>query len=344
MILDLIAEAQAAGARLAPCCGVLGLDPRTVQRWRAQDVGDDGRHGPKTDPPNKLSDAERRRVLDVANSDEFRDMSPNQIVPTLADRGEYIASESSFYRVLREADQLEHRGRTKPPVSHPPREHCATGPNQVLSWDITYLRSPVVGMFFYLYLFIDVWSRKIVGLRVEHVEDGDLASELLVEICRRDDLDPDGLVVHQDNGGPMKGATLKATMERLGILASYSRPHVSDDNPFSEALFRTLKYRPHFPRKPFESLEAARTWVADFVAWYNEVHLHSAIGFVTPAARHDGHAHEILEARHDVYELARRRNPKRWARHTRNWKAPHEVFLNPSQETRLQLAATKEAA
>ncbi len=343
-ILELIAEAQAAGARLAPCCDVLELDLRTIQRWRAQGVGDDGRHGPKTTPPNKLSEAERRRVLEVANSDEFRDMSPKQIVPTLADRSTYIASESSFYRVLREADQLEHRGRTKAPVSRPPREHCATGPNQVLSWDITYLRSPVAGMFFYLYLFVDVWSRKIVGFRVEHVEDGELASELLLEICRCNALDSDGLVVHQDNGGPMKGATLKATMERLGILASYSRPHVSDDNPFSESLFRTLKYRPHFPRKPFESLEAARTWVEDFVAWYNEVHLHSAIGFVTPAARHGGHADEILEARRDVYELARRRNPQRWAHHTRDWKAPQQVFLNPSPETRLRLASNEAAA
>jgi len=337
MILGWIDEARAAGARLAPCCRELDLDPRTVQRWRAQDVGDDRRHGPKTAPNNRLSDAERKRVLDIANSPAYRDKSPNQIVPLLADGGTYVASESTFYRVLREEEQLAHRGRSKPPVSQPPQEHWATGPDQVYSWDITYLKAPVAGMFFYLYLYLDVWSRKIVGFRVAVVEDGKIASALLEDVCTAAGVHPSELVIHQDNGSPMKGATFKATMDRLGVTASFSRPRVSDDNPFSEALFRTMKYVPEYPKKPFGSLEEAIAWVTAFVAWYNHEHLHSGIGYVTPADRHAGRADEILAHRREIYEAAKRRNPERWSGATRNWKADDVVFLNPTKETRSEM-------
>lgn len=335
-MLGLIEEAQDSGARIRACCEVLGLDTRTVQRWRAQDIGDDRRHGPKSPPSNKLSTAERKKLLKIANSSEFRDKSPSQIVPTLADRDTYIASESTFYRTLRAEGQQNHRGRSKPPTAKRPNEHRATGPNQVWSWDITYLRAPVLGMYFYLYLFVDVWSRKIVAHAVHESEDTDLASELFEDVIHAEQLDGVELVLHQDNGSPMKGATLKATIERLGVIPSYSRPHVSDDNPFSEALFRTLKYRPHYPRKPFESLEAARQWVEDFVAWYNHEHLHSAIGFVTPADRHDGTADAILAKRKMVYDKARERHPERWVGKTRAWDAPKEVVLNPAKETRIE--------
>lgn len=337
MILGWLDEAQAAGARLAPACQALDLDPRTIQRWRARGGGDDRRHGPKTVPHNKLSAAERQKVLEVANSREFRDLSPKQIVPKLADQGRYVASESTFYRILREEAQLTHRGRAKAPTSRPPAERKATGPGQVWSWDITYLRSSVTGMFFYLYLFIDVWSRKIVAYDVHEEESTDLASELLEQGLAREDIATVDLVLHSDNGSPMKGATIKATMERLGVIASYSRPHVSDDNPFSESLFRTLKYRPDYPRKPFESRDEARAWTEGFVAWYHHEHLHSAIGFVTPLDRHEGRADAILEARTDVYEAAIRCHPERWASgRTRAWKAPQEVLLNPTEDTRLK--------
>lgn len=158
-----------------------------------------------------------------------------------------------------------------------------TGPNQVWSWDITYLPGPIRGTFFYLYLFVDVWSRKIVGAEVFGEECNAKASQLLRRICREKGLDPENLVLHSDNGGPMKGATMKATLEQLGVVASLSRPRVSNDNAFSEALFRTLKYRPGYPEGPFESLAHARLWVRSFVGWYNHEHLHSGIGFVTPS-------------------------------------------------------------
>ena len=345
MILEWIDEAQRDGARLKPACEVVGLSPSTIQRWRAQGVGDDGRHGPKTTPANKLSRRERAEVLEVANSPEFRDLSPKQIVPRLADQGRYIASESTFYRVLREEKQLAHRGRAKPPVKRAPSERVATGPGQVWSWDITYLKASVLGTFFYLYLFVDVWSRKIVAAEVQPFECTDLASSMLTRAVEREGVGADELWLHSDNGGPMKGATIKATMERLGVLASYSRPHVSDDNPFSEALFRTFKYRPNYPSRPFESLEEAQAWVDAFVAWYNHEHLHSSIGMVTPAQRHDGSDAAIREARRAVTADAVLRHPERWGGRTpRAWGAPSVVALNPTPDTRLRLQEERRAA
>ena len=283
MIRTLVAEAVSAGARRSKACQLLGISVRTLERWG--DEREDGRHGPKTAPGNKLSAAERQRILDVATSPEFRDESPKQIVPTLADRGIYIGSESTIYRTLHAANLQHRRGPARPP-RHRPREYIAERPWQVASWDITYLKSHVRGEFFYLYLVVDVWSRKILGWDVHAVESTELASSLLQRI--RDEVghevDLAGWVLHADNGGPIKGATMLATMQRLGVVPSFSRPNVSNDNPFSESLFRTMKYVPEYPRSGFASLEAARTWVAAFVQWYNFEHMHSGIGFVAPAA------------------------------------------------------------
>jgi transposase InsO family protein len=332
-VLALIDEAQKAGARLCRCCDVVGLDVRTIQRWRVQGIGEDKRQGPKMKPHNALSEHERKKVLSVCQSPEFRDSSPKQIVPKMADRGTFIASESTFYRVLKDADQQHHRGRSKPPTKTRPKEYCATGPNQVWSWDITYLRSPIRGLYFYLYLVVDVWSRKIVAHTVHERECSELASSLFKETLTKENLQGPSLVVHQDNGSPMKGATLKATLEKLGVIASYSRPSVSNDNAFSESLFRTMKYRPAYPSKPFATIEDARRWVEDFVHWYNNEHFHSAIGFVTPTDRHNGNMLSILAKRKAVYQQARRRNPQRWSRTIRKWDSPKDVYLNPAPST-----------
>lgn len=187
-------------------------------------------------------------------------------------------------------------------------------------------------MFFYLYLFLDVWSRKIVGWVVLDEESNDAAALLFRQICACERLDPAGLVLHSDNGGPMKGATMLATLQKLGVVPSFSRPSVSDDNAFVEALFRTAKYRPGYPSEPFESLEAARAWVSTFVTWYNEEHQHSAIRFVTPVDRHTGLDVEILVHRHEVYVRARARHPERWSGSTRNWTPIDTVTLNPRRE------------
>lgn len=332
-MLKLINEAQRSGARLEKACEILGLGIRTVQRWRRQDGGEDGRRGPRSEPANKLSAAEREKILETLNSPEYCDLPPSQVVPLLADEGRYLASEATMYRILREEQQLAHREASRPRAHQRPREHRATGPNQVWSWDITYLRGPVRGTFFYLYLFVDVWSRKIVGAEVYEEECNEKAARLFRKICRDEGLDPDKLVLHSDNGGPMKGSTMQATLEQLGVIPSLSRPRVSNDNPFSESLFRTLKFRPGYPEGPFESLGEARLWIRSFLGWYNKEHLHSGIGFVTPESRHSGRDRRILEKRRVVYQQACRDRPERFAGGIRQWKRPETVYLNPEQES-----------
>jgi transposase InsO family protein len=270
--------------------------------------------------------------LEIVNEPKHRDLSVKQIVPRLADEGIYVASESTMYRILREEKQLRHRGSAKPRTSCPPKALTATGPGQVWSWDITYLRSPIRGLFFYLYIVIDVWSRKIVGAAVHTSEGSAEAAELLRSAYAVEGVRPQVLHLHSDNGSPMKGATLLGTLQSLGVVPSFSRPRVSDDNPYSEALFRTLKYRPEYPKGAFASIESARAWVVRFVAWYNEEHLHSGIRFVTPGQRHRGDDLALLVKRQEVYEAARSQNPERWTGKTRNWKADCVVTLNPERE------------
>jgi transposase len=329
-MLELLDEAVASGARLSAACKLVGLSVRSVERWRAQDGGEDRRAGPIQPPSHKLTQHERQQVLTLANSPEFRDKSPRQIVPTLADRGHYVASESTFYRVLHEEDMMQHREHSRPRRSNKPKEHVARAPNKVWCWDITYLRASVRGTFYYLYLIVDIYSRKIVGWLVASEECMKIAATLFECSAGEQGVRPGDLVLHADNGGPMKGSTMLATLHKLGVLASFSRPRVSDDNPFAEALFRTLKYRPGYPRKPFESLEAAQAWVAGFVAWYNTEHLHSGIRYVTPDTRHAGRDAKVLAVRDRVYKAARARTPSRWTGNTRNWKPIGAVALNPA--------------
>jgi transposase InsO family protein len=318
------------GARIQVACEELGLSARTVQRWRTKPDGEDARRGPRRAPKQKLSNDERAELLAVVNSPACRDLVPAQIVARLADEGRYVASESTMYRVLRAEGQLSHRERSAPRKHKAPDELVADGPCQIWSWDITYLPSSVRGRFFYLYMFVDVWSRRIMKAEVHEHESGDIAARMLADACREHGVDRDILVLHSDNGAPMKAATMLAMMRELGVLSSFSRPRVSDDNPFSEALFRTLKYVPSYPRKPFASVDAAWAWVERFVSWYNNEHHHSAIGFVTPAQRHQGDDVPVLRARRVVYEAARAAHPERWSGSTRAWDAPALVALNPN--------------
>jgi transposase InsO family protein len=328
--VQLIREAVDSGARRVAAARTVGISMRTLQRWEAVAFPEDQRRGPHGVVGNALSEAERALVVAIATSAPFRDLPPSQIVPILADSGLYVASEATFYRVLREEKLLAHRGTARARSHSRPREYTADGPNQVWSWDLTYLRSPTRGSFYYLYLVVDVWSRKIVGWAVHERESPELAAELIQEAVEREGADGRRLVLHSDNGGPMKGATLLATLERLGIVASFSRPRVSDDNPYSEALFRTLKGRPEYPVSPFRSLEDARGWVEAFVDWYNEEHRHSAIQYVTPGQRHRGEHIAILTGRTEVYEEAKENNPRRWSGQVRDWQPVAEVVLNAS--------------
>ena len=333
--VELIDEAREAGARLAPACRVIGITPRTFQRWTCEgEIRADGRpQAMRPRPSHALSEAERERVLATCNRPEFADLPPGQIVPKLADRGEYLASESTFYRVLKAAGQQHHRGRAKAPrTPRPPATHRADAPDEVWCWDTSWLPGPIRGQFFFLYLILDLFSRKIVGWEVHDSESAANARELIERTVWRCGCIDRPLVLHGDNGSPLKGATVQAMLARLGITPSYSRPRVSDDNAFIESLFRTCKYMPDFPRRGFASLEIARRWVRDFVDGYNHHHLHRGIRFVTPAQRYCGDDIAILANRHAVYQAARERHPARWSGATRNWQPIAAVWLNPERD------------
>jgi len=329
--IEMVREARASGARRQASCALLEVSLRTVERWEKEPDKGDQRRGPVSGCGHALSEEEKQAIVKVSSKPEYRDLSPWQIVARLADAGQYLGSESSFYRVLKQNDLLSHRHDSKPRVHHRPKDLVARNRNQVWSWDITYLNSPIRGAYYYLYLVEDIFSRMIVGWTIEEVESADHAGLLIDRICQEQGITKGQLTLHSDNGGPMTGATMVATLERLGVLRSLSRPAVSDDNPYSESLFKTLKYRPSYPDRAFSGIDEARAWVRRFVQWYNTEHLHSAIRFVTPSSRHLGLDPAILARRSVVYEKAKRRNPCRWSGKTRNWTPITEVFLNPKK-------------
>jgi transposase InsO family protein len=331
--------AHAAGARLAQACEIAGIDVRTLQRWRAHEglVSGDGRpEAARPMPRHALSADERAGLLRVANEPRFADVPPARIVPMLADEGIYLASESTFSRVLREHGQTVHRGRAKAPKPvRPPTTHIAAAPRQVWCWDMTYLPAEVVGRWFHMYLILDLYSRKIVGWEVHDTDHADHA----VLLVRRTAL-AEGIaelkvkpVLHGDNGATLKALTVLATLYRLGVAPSYSRPRVSDDNAYAESLFRTAKYRPEFPAQGFADLAGARKWADKFAHWYNVEHRHSGIRYVSPAQRHAGQDVAILAARHALFIEARKLNPARWSGATRNWSPIGPVTLNPERES-----------
>ena len=331
-IIGAVDEAVEMGARRARACEVAGISARTLQRWKKPDNVRDGRVDARHEPSNKLDEEEREEIVKVANSPKYSELPPCKIVPLLADSGRYIASESTFYRVLKLKGQMTHRHSSKPGNSKKPQGLKATGPNQVYSWDITWIPASVAGMYFYLYMVMDIYSRKIVGWQVYERESSARAADLMTDICRREGVGSDQVTLHSDNGGAMRGEVLLATLRRLGIVPSFSRSGVSSDNAYSESLFRTMKYVPYYPHKGFEDITRARRWVDGFVAWYNTSHLHSAIKFVTPQQRHEGLDKEILSRRSGVYEQARAKNPGRWSGKTRDWSEIREVWLNPDNK------------
>ena len=335
----LINEACASGARKFKACEILNISLRTLERWQCPEGLNDKRLTVINSPRNKLSEEECRQVINIANSKEFCNLPPTQIVPKLADRGEYYASESTFYRILREEQMLQHRSASKPRSHTKPKELIASGPNQLWSWDITYLVTTVSGIYFYLYMFIDIFSRKIVGWSIHESESSEHASNLVQQIYLDENVAEGEVILHSDNGSPMKGATMLMTLKKLGISTSFSRPSVSDDNPFSESLFKTMKYRFNFPSQPFDTIEASVDWVEEFVKWYNYDHCHSAIKFVTAHQRHIGADKDILSSRKAVYENAKQKNPERWSRVTRNWNYIDNVALNPCKNISTATAA-----
>ena len=340
MALNVIDEAKNAGASCKSACESVGIDERTYFRWKKKlkDTGliEDLRPTAKRPSPvNKLSLEEEEAILDCVNSLEFADSPPTQIVPALTDRGEYLGSESTFYRVLRKRKLLHHRRKSKLSVKRVAPTYSAIAPNQVWTWDITYLPGPIKGQFYYLYLISDLYSRSIVGWEIWEEQTAEHASELIRKTILAEKIKPDTmLILHSDNGSPMKGATMLATLQSLGIKPSFSRPRVSNDNAFAESLFNTYKSRPGFKGNGFVSLEAARAWTQSFVQWYRYEHHHRGIAYLTPAQRHNGDENAVVEARKAVYNEAKAKHPERWnGRSIRNWDPPKIVYLNPTNAT-----------
>ena len=334
LAVELIREANQHGARLAEACRELNISVRTYERWVSEGgIKEDQRPlVPRPEPKNKLTLEEKQEILEVVKKEEFVHLPPSQIVPKLADQSIYIASESTFYRLLRLESMQNHRGRSKRPERKLPESYLATKPNQVWTWDITWVPGPIKGAYYRLYMIIDIFSRKVVGWEVWESEDAVYAEELIKKTVISEKIAGEPLVLHSDNGSPMKAATFQALLEKLGIQSSYSRPRVSNDNPYSEAMFRTMKYRPEYPFKGFDTLESSRIWAAKFVHWYNVEHQHSGLKFVTPHQCHTGEYIDVLEKRKEIYEQAKQKHPERWSRSTRDWTAHNLVALNPMKD------------
>lgn len=292
----------------------------------------DRRKGPKSAPANKLNKMTIDEILHISTMKDYMDLSPWVIVAKLADNGRYIASESSFYKILKENDLMAHRGKSEQKKHCRPAPLIATGPNQIWSWDITYIKTDVMGIYYYLYLFIDVFSRKIIGFDVFQNESMENSAAILKRLCRHENIEKEQLVLHSDNGGAMKGSTMLATMYSLGVVPSFSRPRVSDDNPYSESLFKTVKYHHTYPGK-FKTIAEVKQWMTGFVHWYNEEHYHSGIKFVTPSQRHQGLDIAILAKRKQVYIDAKEKMPERWCgRKIKNFEHERNVYLNYLQK------------
>lgn len=302
------------------------MSERTLGRW-AKAV-EDGRRGPITHA-RKLSSEEATRAIAVACSEDYCDLPPMRIVAKLAERGEYVASASTLGRLLRKEGLNAHRSRAKAPERREKVVTIAEKPNQVWCWDISNLRSRDPGIYYKLYLYEDLYSRKIVGFSVENRESDDLAAASFSSALKNENINGHGLRLHSDNGSPMRGVSMLQRLQEHGVTPSFSRPNVSDDNPFVEACFKTMKYSPRYPTKPFASLEAARDWVSKYVDWYNDSHLHSNIGYVTPSQRHQQLDEPIQVLRRETFAKAREQNPIRWTKHAYSWPKPKLAALNP---------------
>lgn len=287
----------------------------------------DRRKGARKSVPRKLSHEERQKIVATYCAKEYDGLSPHEIVPVLAEKSIYLASESTFYRVLRAEGVLRRTKKTVRKQNTEPDVLVAGKVNQLWSWDISYLKTSVRGSYFYLYLFMDIYSRAITGWEIHESEDGAKAARLFETLVSR--WNARGVTLRSDNGGPMRSMHMLSTLRRLGVVPSFSKPSVSNDNPYSESLFKTIKYTAGYPGT-FERIEEARMWMTTFAAWYNYEHRHSRISYVTPMQRHAGLDGQILAQRKRTYETARNLHPERWSNATRSFERIKEVFLRRS--------------
>jgi putative transposase len=310
---------------IAAACAALAV-PR-ASYYRSQQPPSQPAERPA--PDRALSPQERQAVLDLFNSEEFLDRAPAEVWATLLERGQHPCSIRTMYRILAEAGEVrERRAVATHPVYKKP-ELLATGPNQVWSWDITKLRGPAKWGYFQLYVILDVFSRYVVGWLVAENESEILARDLIEETCDKQRIQRDQLTLHADRGSSMKSKTVAMLLEDMGVTKSHSRPYVSDDNPYSESQFKTMKYRPEFPER-FESLEAAKGFCRSFVEWYNREHHHSGIGLMTPETVHYGRHQAVNEVRLSAMTAAYETHPERFVHGPPVPPAvPKAVWINP---------------
>ena len=312
---------------MARACRVLGVARATAYRRRSPRVASPAR--PRRRPPLALSEPERTAVLGELHSERFADASPAAVYATLLDEGTYLASERTMYRILAaNAEVRERRDQLRHPAYARP-ELLAVGPRELFSWDITKLRGPAKWTYYHLYVILDVFSRYVPGWMVATRESAVLAEQLIAETVEKEGIPPGQLTIHADRGSSMRSKPVALLLADLGVEQSHSRPHVSNDNPFSEAQFRTLKYRPAFPAR-FGSLEDARAFCSDFFTWYNGEHRHSGIGLLTPAVVHAGRAAEVTAARAVTLARAYEAHPERFVRQPpQPPQVPTAVWINP---------------
>ena len=315
---------------MAPACRALGVSRATAYRHRDPKPRAQARPRPK--PALALSEQERAAVLEQLHSERFIDVSPAQVYATLLDEGTYLASERTMYRILAaQGESRERRAQLRHPAYAAP-ELLATGPNQLWSWDITKLKGPLKWTSYSLYVLLVVFSRYVPGWLLAHHESGTLADRLIAETVAKEGV-TSGLTIHADRGTSMTSKPVALLMADLGITKSHSRPHVSNDNPFSEAHFKTLKYHPGFPDR-FGSIEDARAFCRSFFGWYNVEHRHGGIGLLTPEMVHRGRGEAVRAARQVVLADAYAAHPERFVRkHPEPPKLPTAVWINPPKET-----------
>jgi putative transposase len=326
-------EQLACDVGTAPACQALGVSRATLYRRRRRLVPCPDMRPKRPRPARALNDTERQSVLDTLHSERFVDQAPPQIYATLLDEQTYLCSIRTMYRILQDAQEVrERRAQLRHPHYHKP-ELLATAPNQVWSWDITKLLGPTKWTYFYLYVILDIFSRSAVGWLLAARESADLARRLLRETVDKHEVAQGQLVIHSDRGPAMASQTVAQLLATLGVTKSHSRPHVSNDNPFSESQFKTLKYRPEFPER-FGSQPHAHAFCVSFFDWYNNHHYHSGIGLLTPAMAHYGQASKVLDARRHVLSKAYQQHPERFVCHApRPLKMPTAVWINPPTPT-----------
>jgi len=315
--------------RLSILCKYIGVSERTIQRWNKFGI-DDKRKGAKKHIPRRLTKKEKELIYQTACNNEYKDMNPHEIYNSLLDKEIYLASESSFYRILREHKAISHRTESKEGISRKkPDELQATKPNQVWMWDITWLKRDITGLYYYAYVIEDLYDRSIVGWAIYDHENDQNAKELFEHVTKKENAHPS--FVHSDNGNPMKGITLVAFYYQLGIIPSFSRPRVSDDNPYIESFFKTLKHTCGYPRC-FTTITNAREWFANFINWYNQQHKHSGLQYVTPVQKRTGKHILIFSKRNKILQAAKEKHPERWGcKSTKKYSVVKTEVLNPGK-------------